>query len=80
VVAVGLERAHAEFLSQGESLAVMGGGRGDVRGSAMCGDVAEEAQGIRLVATFLVRTGKRQCLLGERLRLLQVTGPQLRFP
>ena len=29
---------------------------------------------------FLALTGEYQRPLGERLRLLQVTGPQLRFP
>ena len=73
-MAVGLERTHAEFLGQGKGLAVMGGGLVDVRGSAMCGDLTEEPQGIRLVAAFLMRTGKGQRLLGEGMRLLQVAG------
>jgi hypothetical protein len=70
---VGLERAHAEFLGQGESLAVVGGGLIDVWGSAPRCNLAEEAQGIRLVATFLVLMGERQRALGESVRLLQVT-------
>ena len=53
-VAVGLERAHAQFLGQGEGLAVVGYGWLALRGIAMRGNVAEEAQGIRLVAPFLV--------------------------
>ena len=64
-VAVGHERAHAEFLGQGEGLAVVGFGLLDLRGITPCRNVAEEAQGIRLVATFLVRTGERQRPLGE---------------
>src|SRR5256885_8529622 len=55
-VAVGLEQAHAEFLGEGEGLAVVGGCLVDVRGSAMHGDRTEEAQSIRLVAPFLART------------------------
>ena len=43
-------------------------------------NVTEEAQGIRLVAAFLVRTGERQRLLGEGVRLLQAAGQQLRLP
>src|SRR5215475_6681634 len=39
-VAVGLERTHAEFLSQGEGLMVVDFGLLDVRGRAMCCDVA----------------------------------------
>ena len=59
-MAVGLERAHAEFLGQGEGLLVVGFGRLDLRGLALRRNVAEEAQGIRLVAPFLVLTGERQ--------------------
>src|SRR5215471_1097134 len=51
-VTVGHERAHAEFLGEGKGLAVVGGCLVDVRGSAMHGDLTEEAQGIRLVAPF----------------------------
>ena len=79
-VAVGLERAHAEFLGQGEGLAVVGFGLLDLRRLAPRRNVAEEAQGIRLVATFLVLTGERQRPLGEGVRLLQVASQQLRLP
>ena len=71
-MAVGLERAHAEFLGQG--LVVMDLGRLSLRGLAPCRNVAEEAQGIRLVAAFLVLTGECQCTLGEGMRLLQAAG------
>jgi hypothetical protein len=57
---VGLERAHAQCLGQGEGLAVIGFCSRALRGIALSGNVAEEAQGIRLVAIFLVRTGMRQ--------------------
>ena len=43
-------------------------------------NVAEEAQGIRLVAAFLVLTGKRQRALGEGLCLLQTARQHLRLP
>ena len=79
-MAVGLERAHAEFVSQGEGLAVVGYGGLALRGLAPRRNVTKEAQGIRLVATFVVLTGECQRLLGEALRLLQVTGQHLRFP
>ena len=45
----------------------------------MRGDLTEEVQGIRLVATFLVRAGERQRLLGEGLRLLQAADQHLRL-
>ena len=79
-MAVGLERTHAEFLGQGEGLAVVGFGLLNLRGLALRRNVAEEAQGIRLVAPFLVRTGKRQRPLGEGVRLLQTASQQLRLP
>jgi hypothetical protein len=53
-MAVGLERAHADRLGQGEGLAVVALGRLDLRGAAVRGDVAEEPQGIRLIALPLI--------------------------
>ena len=76
---MGLERAHAQFLGQGEGLAVVGFGLLDLWGLAMRGNLAEEAQGIRLVALFLVLTGERQRPLGEGMRLLQAAGQQMRL-
>src|SRR4029450_2336362 len=58
-VAVGLEGAHAEFLGQGEGLAVVGFGWLTLWGIAMRCNVAKEVQGICLVATFLVLAGMR---------------------
>jgi hypothetical protein len=56
---VGLERAHAEFVGQGEGLAVASFGLCDFWGLPMRGNITEEAQGIRLSAPLLVRTGER---------------------
>jgi hypothetical protein len=58
----------------------MGGGFVDVRGSAMRGNLAEEAQSIRLVAAVLALTGEPQRLLGEGVCLLQAASQQLRLP
>ena len=66
--------------ARAEGLPVVGCGRLDVRGIAMRRNLAEEAQSIRLVATFLVRTCKRQGLLSEGVRLLQAASQQLRLP
>ena len=63
-VAVGLERAHAEFVSQGKGLTVVIFGLLALWGITPRRDVTEDPQGIRLVATFLARTGERQRLLG----------------
>ena len=49
-----------EFLGQGEGLAVVGCGLRTIRGLTPWRNIAEEAQGICLVAAFLMRTGKRQ--------------------
>ena len=46
----------------------------------MRGDLAEEAEGIRLIAAFLVLTGERQRTLGEGVRLLQAASQHLRLP
>ena len=45
----------------------------------MCGNVAEEAQGIRLMPSFLVGTGMREGTGGERARPLQAAGAQIRL-
>ena len=79
-VAVRLERAHAEFLGQGEGLVVVGCGRLHLRRRPMRRNLAEEAQGIGLVAPFLVRTGKRQRALGEGVRLLQAASQHCASP
>jgi hypothetical protein len=79
-VAVGLERAHAEFLGEGEGLEEIVCCEFGLQGIMSCRHVAEEAQGIGLVATFLVRTGKLQRLLGEGLRLLQMARQHLCLP
>src|SRR5262245_55307862 len=78
-IAVRRERAHAQFLSQGEGLAVMSGSLVDVRGIAMGSDLAEEAQGIRLIAVFLVGTDGLQRPLGEDVRFLQAARQHLRL-
>src|SRR5262249_54249977 len=57
----------------------VGSGRVGVQGGAMRGDLAEKAQGIRLMPAFLVLADMRQGLLGEGLRLLQTASQQLRL-
>jgi hypothetical protein len=79
-VALGLERAHAEFLGQGKTLLVVSFGLRALRGLAPRRNVAEEVQRIRLLATLLLRTGERQRAFSEGVRLLQATGQHLRLP
>ena len=43
-------------------------------------DRAEESEGVRLVATFLVLPGERQCALGEDLCFLQTIGQHMCLP
>jgi hypothetical protein len=49
-VAVGLQRAHTEFLGQGESLPVVDFGRCDIGRITMPGNLTEQLQGTRLPA------------------------------
>src|SRR5262252_7927165 len=76
-VAMGEQRVHAEFVRQGKGLAVAGFGLFDLRGITMCGNVAEEAQGISLPTSMLMGTEKLQGTSGERMRLLQAAGVQM---
>jgi hypothetical protein len=78
-MAVCLERAHTKFLGEGEGLVVVGFGLLDDRGITPRRNVTEEAQGIRLVPTFLVLAGECLRPLGECLRLPQAAGPQMRL-
>ena len=79
-MAVGLERAHAQFVGQGEGLPVVGFSLSALRRIAPRRNLAEEAQGIRLIAPFLVLTGECQRALGEGVGLLQAARQQMRFP
>ena len=77
VVTVRLQRAHAEFLGQGEGVLIVGLSLLDGSRLALHGNVAEQAQGIRLVTAFLVCTGERQCPFSEGVCLLQVASQQM---
>jgi hypothetical protein len=54
-------------------------GRVALRNLATRRNLAEEAQGVCLVATLLVLMGERPRALGEGLRLLQAAGQQMRL-
>ena len=43
-------------------------------------NLTKEAQGIHLVASFLMCTGEGMRPLGEGMRLLQAASPQMRLP
>ena len=57
-VAVGLERAHAELLGEGQGLLVVGFGLRDIRGVGVGLDDAKLVQRVRLVPTFLLLPGQ----------------------
>ena len=55
---MGLERAHAQLVGQGQGLTVRDFGLLDIRWIAMRGDLAEESENPRLVSPFFVRSGE----------------------
>jgi hypothetical protein len=75
-----LERAQAQLLGQRKGVAVVRFGRRRLWSVAMRHNRAEEAQGIRLVAAFLVCTGECQRPRGEGVRLLQATSLEVCLP
>ena len=77
---MGLERPHPQLLGQGEGLAVVPFGLIAFRRPTLHRNLAEEAQGIRLVTMFLSLTGMRQHTIGEGVRLLQAASQHLRLP
>src|SRR2546426_783585 len=79
-VAVGLERAHAQLFGEGEGLAVVLSGLIALRRLAPRRNLAKEAQGIGLVAAFLVLMGARQRALSKGKRVLRMTGQQMCLP
>jgi hypothetical protein len=61
---VGLERAHAKFVGQGEGLTVVGFGLRNIGGIGVDMDDAKLVQSARLVAAFLELSGQVECLTG----------------
>jgi hypothetical protein len=59
IVSVGLERTHPQLFGEGEGLLVVGFGLLALQWLALCRNVTEEAQSIRLEATLLTLTGER---------------------
>ena len=69
-VAVGLQRAHAEFVGQGQGLLVVGFGLCNVGGVGVGLDNAKLVQRERLVGTLLLLPGQVERLAGVLLGLL----------
>src|SRR5262249_21042889 len=78
-VTVGLEREHAKLLGQGKGLTVVVSSLTALRVTAMRRNVTEEAHGICLVATFLVRPRECQRALSEGVCLLQMVSQHMRL-
>ena len=78
-VAASEERAHPQFTGQRERLAVAGLGRADVQRIGPGGDLAEEAQGICLVAPLAALASQREGAFCERQGLRQPVGKQIRL-
>ena len=79
-VAVGLERAHAEFFGQGEGLVVVGFGLRDVRGSRCAAISPRSRRAYAWLPRSLWLTGERQRPLGEGTCFLQVASQQIALP
>jgi hypothetical protein len=79
-VAAGHERAHPQFLGEGEGLALGGFGLLDLWWITMWGNITEEAQGIRLTTSRLVGTAIFESTGGERVCLLQAARLARRSP
>jgi len=79
MVAVGLERAHAQVLGEGEGLAVMGCGLVDVWGLATHGNIAEETVGMRLIAASCVGTREFEKACGEGTSFIHTADEQTRL-
>ena len=80
------ERAHAEFFSEGESLAIVVFRLPDIKGIFARRDLAKEPKSVRLVSSLFVLTGETQGALcggtgirfppGQQIRFAQPDGPQ----
>ena len=80
-MAVGLERAHAQLLGQGEGLALVGFGSLNLRGLALRGDLAKEVEGPCCAVGHLMGEGMLEGVfaLGEESRLIR-SSPTLHRP
>ena len=73
---MGLERAHAQLLGQGQGPAVVDCRWLALGGLVMHSDVAEEVECPSLVASAPVRLGERVRLCGKGVRVIETPGQQ----
>ena len=74
---MGLERAHAELVSQSEGLAIECLSLFAIQGIAMPSNLPKQSKDPSLVATFLIVTREVKGLLSECVCLLESTGQQM---
>jgi hypothetical protein len=78
-VAVGGEGMHAELVGQGESLPVVAFGLRNVDGTLMRGNLAEEAEGPRLVAALAALVSYGSGSPGEFESVIESVGEYVHF-
>jgi hypothetical protein len=79
-VAVGLEGAHPQLLGQSEGLMEAFFGLLDIRGNALCGDLALEVEGSCLLRAFRVLLRILERLSCVREGTIEASGSQMDFP
>jgi hypothetical protein len=78
-VAMRLQRAHAQVLGQGESLAVVASSLVDVQGLALHSNFAEEAMRMCLVAAPYLGTGELEKAASKRARFVHAADEEQGF-
>ena len=73
------ERAHAEFSSEGESLAIVVFRLREINWFFARRDLAEEPKSVRLVSSLFVLTGETQGALCGGTGICSLTGQQIGF-
>jgi hypothetical protein len=76
---MGLERTHAEFCRQGESLPVVMFSRLSLRGSLVGSDLPEQSDSPGFVRSFLPGTAQLEGTLSQLRRFIQALSQQIRL-
>jgi hypothetical protein len=79
-VAVGLQRAHAKLVGQGQGLLVVRSGGRDIRWVTVHGDLTEQPQGLCFLAPTFALASVTETALGQSVRLLHTPGEEIRLP
>src|SRR5262245_8302701 len=73
------ERVHAEFFSEGESLAIVAFRLSNIRRILVGRDIAEEPKSVRLISSLFVLTGETQGAVCGGTGIRFPPGQQIRF-